>query len=134
MTVVSLDNVGKAFKSYPSRWARLCEWIDPRSRDYHDKVWVLRGISFALQEGEALGLVGMNGAGKSTLLKTIAGITQPSEGAVHLRGRLAALLELGLGFHPDFTGRQNALTAGQLMASPLLVWRLYSLRLRVLRR
>ena len=119
MTVVSLDNVGKAFKSYPSRWARLCEWIDPRSRDYHDKVWVLRGISFALQEGEALGLVGMNGAGKSTLLKTIAGITQPSEGAVHLRGRLAALLELGLGFHPDFTGRQNALTAGQLMGIPL---------------
>ena len=119
MNVIALERVGKAFRGYPSRWARLREWIDPRAIDFHEKTWVLRDVSFDLRAGEALGLVGMNGAGKSTLLKIITGITQPSEGSVHLAGRLAALLELGMGFHPDFTGRQNAFNAGQLIGIPL---------------
>jgi lipopolysaccharide transport system ATP-binding protein len=76
---------------------------------------VLRDISFVIKPGEAVGLVGMNGAGKSTLLKLITGTSQATTGSVQVAGRVAALLELGMGFHPDFSGRQNAMTAGQLL-------------------
>ena len=80
---------------------------------------MLRQIDLDFKRGEAVGIVGLNGAGKSTLLKLIAGVTQPTEGTVEVAGKLSALLELGMGFHPDFTGRQNLLTAGQLMGIPL---------------
>lgn len=86
--------------------ARLAEWIDRRPR--HQLHWVLKDINFAVRPGEALGIIGINGAGKSTLLKMIAGTTRPTTGSVHTTGRVSALLELGMGFHPDFTGRQNA--------------------------
>ncbi|MDA0630973.1 MAG: ABC transporter ATP-binding protein [Proteobacteria bacterium] len=119
MTVVSLQGVGKAFRSYSSQWDRLREWVLPGLREYHLKTWILRDVSFELNRGEAVGLAGMNGAGKSTLLKIIAGITQPTLGKVQIAGRLSALLELGMGFHPDFTGRQNVITAGQLLGIPL---------------
>src|SRR5450830_1005871 len=81
----------------------------------HKLKWILQDISFDVAPGEAVGLVGINGAGKSTLLKLITGTAQPSTGAVAISGSVAALLELGMGFHPDFTGRQNALMAGQLL-------------------
>jgi lipopolysaccharide transport system ATP-binding protein len=81
----------------------------------HALKWVLRDISFQVAPGEALGLIGINGAGKSTLLKLITGTTQPTTGSVQTSGSVAALLELGMGFHPDFTGRQNVLMAGQLL-------------------
>jgi len=77
--------------------------------------WVLQDISFQLNAGEAVGILGVNGAGKSTLLKMITGTTQPTVGTVEIHGRVAALLELGMGFHPDFTGRQNVFMAGQLL-------------------
>ena len=76
---------------------------------------MLQDINFSVQPGEAVGIIGINGAGKSTLLKMITGTTQPTTGSVHITGRVAALLELGMGFHPDFTGRQNAYMAGQLL-------------------
>lgn len=115
MGQIVVRNVGKAYKRYPSRWARLTEWLDPVERPRHEAHWVLRGIDFEVAPGEAVGIIGNNGAGKSTLLKIITGTTQPTEGAVNISGRIAALLELGMGFHPDFTGRQNVFMAGQLL-------------------
>lgn len=76
---------------------------------------MLQDINFTVNPGEAVGIIGINGAGKSTLLKMITGTSQPTKGNVHISGRVAALLELGMGFHPDFTGRQNVYMAGQLM-------------------
>lgn len=111
--LLTVDQVAKAYKRYPHKWARAAEWLGASPR--HDKHWVLHGINFAVGPGEAVGVVGVNGSGKSTLLKIITGTTQPTSGQVLLQGRAAALLELGMGFHPDFTGRQNAIMAGQLL-------------------
>jgi lipopolysaccharide transport system ATP-binding protein len=108
-----VSSLGKAYKRYPGKWSRAGEWIFGESR--HEKTWVLRDINFSISPGEAVGIVGINGAGKSTLLKIITGTTQPTTGSVSLQGRVAAMLELGMGFHPDFTGRQNAYIAGQLL-------------------
>lgn len=115
MGTITVTNLGKAYKQYPTRWSRLAEWLIPGQKPRHTLKWVLQGINFAVQPGEAVGIIGINGAGKSTLLKMITGTTQPTTGSVHITGRVAALLELGMGFHPDFTGRQNAFMAGQLL-------------------
>ncbi|ACM32044.1 ABC transporter ATP-binding protein [[Acidovorax] ebreus] len=115
MGTISVSNLGKAYKQYPHRWSRLAEWILPGSKPRHTLKWVLQDISFTVNPGEAVGIIGMNGAGKSTLLKMITGTTQPTTGSVRMTGRVAALLELGMGFHPDFTGRQNVFMAGQLL-------------------
>jgi len=87
----------------------------PFGKPRHQLNWVLQDISFTVSSGEAVGIVGINGAGKSTLLKMIVGTTMPTIGSINISGRVAALLELGMGFHPDFTGRQNVFMAGQLM-------------------
>jgi lipopolysaccharide transport system ATP-binding protein len=115
MGTITVSNLGKAYKQYPNRWARLLEWFDPRNQANHSLKWVLQNINFTVQPGESVGIIGLNGAGKSTLLKMITGTTQPTTGSVRITGRVAALLELGMGFHPDFTGRQNAFMAGQLL-------------------
>ena len=111
---IQVSNLGKAYKRYPSHRARLLEWLLP-SRPRHQDIWVLQDISFSVQPGQALGIIGINGAGKSTLLKLITGTAAPSTGSVTMQGRVAAMLELGMGFHPDFSGRQNAYMAGQLI-------------------
>ncbi|EJM14025.1 ABC-type polysaccharide/polyol phosphate transport system, ATPase component [Pseudomonas sp. GM18] len=115
MGSISVRNLGKAYKVYSNRWSRLAEWLIPFSGTRHTLKWVLNDLSFEIKPGEAMGIIGMNGAGKSTLLKMITGTTQPTHGTVAIKGRVAALLELGMGFHPDFTGRQNAIMAGQLL-------------------
>lgn len=115
MGTITVTNLGKAYKQYPTRWARLTEWLLPGHQPRHSLKWVLQDVSFTVQPGEAVGIIGINGAGKSTLLKMITGTTQPTTGSVRISGRVAALLELGMGFHPDFTGRQNAFMAGQLL-------------------
>lgn len=115
MGSVLVSHLGKAYKQYHTRSARLQEWMLPFRGPRHTLKWVLRDISFQLAPGEAVGIIGINGAGKSTLLKLITGTTQPTTGSVTMHGRVAALLELGMGFHPDFTGRQNAYMAGQLI-------------------
>jgi lipopolysaccharide transport system ATP-binding protein len=115
MGSIRVDGLGKAYKQYPARWSRLAEWVMPWAGPRHSLHWVLRDISFHVEPGEAVGIIGMNGAGKSTLLKMITGTTQPTTGSVQTTGRVAALLELGMGFHSDFTGRQNVFMAGQLL-------------------
>ncbi|MGU3775973.1 ABC transporter ATP-binding protein [Burkholderia metallica] len=115
MGTITVTNLGKAYKQYPTRWSRLVEWMDPRRKQHHKLHWVLRDLNFSVRAGEAIGIIGINGAGKSTLLKMIVGTTQPTVGSVTMTGRVAALLELGMGFHPDFTGRQNVMMAGQLL-------------------
>lgn len=112
--VIKVDGLGKAYKQYPKKSDRMREWITPFSADRHRLHWVLQDISFEVKRGESVGIVGANGAGKSTLLKMITGTTQATTGTVKTRGEIAALLELGMGFHPEFSGRQNAYMAGQL--------------------
>jgi len=115
MSAITVTGLGKAYKQYPGRWSRLAEWMMPGKGPRHTLHWVLRDIAFRVEAGESVGIVGINGAGKSTLLKLITGTTQPTTGSVEITGRVAALLELGMGFHPDFTGRQNVMMASQLL-------------------
>ncbi|AIS17570.1 sugar ABC transporter ATP-binding protein [Pseudomonas rhizosphaerae] len=114
MTLLVVSNVGKAYRTYRSEWQRMARWfyMPIKATEEH---WVLKHISFSLGAGEAIGLVGQNGAGKSTLLKMITGTLQPSEGKVQVNGRIAAILELGMGFNPELTGRQNVYHAAGLM-------------------
>lgn len=115
MGTIRVINLGKAYKQYPTRWSRLAEWVLPFAGIRHKLQWVLQNINFRVVSGEAVGIIGINGAGKSTLLKMITGTTQSTTGSVEISGRVAALLELGMGFHPDFSGRQNCFMAGQLL-------------------
>lgn len=112
--VLQVRNVGKSFRDYGSEWRRFGSWFGMRSSNVKDH-WVLRNISFAVHAGEALGIVGQNGAGKSTLLKIITGTLGATEGSVRASGRVAAILELGMGFDPDLTGRQNSEHVAGLM-------------------
>jgi lipopolysaccharide transport system ATP-binding protein len=114
MTLLTVENLGKAYRVYASEFQRIGRWfgISAKPKEEH---WVLKHISFAINPGEAIGIVGQNGAGKSTLLKMITGTLQPTEGSVVVNGRIAAILELGMGFSPDLTGRQNVFHAAGLM-------------------
>ncbi|MGD2113439.1 MAG: ABC transporter ATP-binding protein [Acidobacteriota bacterium] len=103
--VVTARNVGKTYSVYATPWDRVGEALLGRSR--HRDFVALTGVDFDLSPGEGLGVIGENGAGKSTLLKMLAGIVTPSAGTLAVRGKAAAILELGSGFHPEFTGRQN---------------------------
>ncbi|WP_423179017.1 MULTISPECIES: ABC transporter ATP-binding protein [unclassified Stenotrophomonas] len=109
-----VEGVGKAYRVWGSEWLRAASWfgLPTRPREEH---WVLRDVSFSIAPGEAVGVIGQNGAGKSTLLKLITGTAQPTEGRVKCTGRVAAILELGMGFNQDLTGRQNAFHSAGLM-------------------
>ena len=115
MGKILVKDLGKAYRQYPNRWSRLVEWCDFRKHPHHQEKWILKNVHFQVEAGEAVAIIGVNGAGKSTLLKLITGTLSPTVGSVSLQGRVAALLELGMGFHPDFTGRQNVMMAGQLL-------------------
>jgi lipopolysaccharide transport system ATP-binding protein len=115
MGSIHVTNLSKAYKQYPNHWARLAEWMSSSDKVRHQLKWVLKDINFHVNPGEAVGIIGINGAGKSTLLKLITGTTQATTGEVAISGRVAALLELGMGFHGEFTGRQNVFMSGQLL-------------------
>ena len=116
--VVSVRDVSKRYRLYGRDRDRLVEWVTlgrvKRRRDF----CALRDVSLDVSRGETLGIVGINGSGKSTLLQVMAGILAPDGGSVHVGGRVAALLELGAGFHAEFTGRENAFLYGQLLGIP----------------
>lgn len=117
--ILSVQNLGKKYKRYPNKRSRIIEWFSSGKKQRHEEIWVLKGLNFTVQQGESIGIIGHNGAGKSTLLKIITGASQASEGKVTINGKIAALLELGMGFHPEFTGRQNAITSCQIMGLKL---------------
>ena len=104
---VEVRSVSKLYRLYPGQRARIIEWVTFGKRKYHFPFWALKDVSLRLAKGRALGLIGPNGSGKSTLLKLIAGTSTPTEGEIEVNGTVAALLELGAGFHPEFSGRQN---------------------------
>jgi ABC-type polysaccharide/polyol phosphate transport system ATPase subunit len=112
--LVLVQNVSKLYRLYrrpADRLRELLPGVAPAHRDF----WALRDISFEVERGETLGLVGPNGCGKSTLLQMVSGILQPTTGRVVTRGRIAALLELGAGFNPEFSGRENVYLNGEIM-------------------
>jgi lipopolysaccharide transport system ATP-binding protein len=110
-----VQNVSKLYRLYKAPFDRIRELNPFRAAPLHTDFWALRDISFSVERGEIVSLVGPNGCGKSTLLQVISGILQPTTGRVVTRGRISALLELGAGFNPDFTGRENVFINGEIM-------------------
>lgn len=106
-TAINVTNLSKAYKLFRSHSDRVKEAFHPFRKKYHTVFSALENISFTVEKGETFGIIGRNGSGKSTLLQIICGITQPTVGKVESQGRISALLELGAGFNPEFTGRQN---------------------------
>ena len=105
--VISCRNAGKCYKIYNSPKDRLKQAIWGKRRRYYREFWALKDVSFELRKGDSLGVIGRNGSGKSTLLQLVCGTVSPTEGSVKTYGRVAALLELGSGFNPEFTGIEN---------------------------
>ncbi len=115
MTAVDVQNISKYYALDNSQWMRMRRVFSPVHRAGKREVCALRDVSFAVGEGEAFGIIGSNGSGKSTLLQIIAGILRPSSGSVTMNGRCSTLLELGSGFAPEFTGRQNVFLNGTIL-------------------
>jgi lipopolysaccharide transport system ATP-binding protein len=104
---IDVDHVWKSYRLYKEKATSLKERITKVRGDRYDLLWANQDVSLQLRQGEVLGLIGHNGSGKSTLLRMMAGIQKPNRGSVTIDGRVSALLELGAGFHPDLTGREN---------------------------
>jgi len=115
MFAIEAQYLSKAYRIYANPKDRLKEYFARGRRTYHQDFWALRGVSFRAGVGSTVGVIGDNGAGKSTLLQLVAGILRPTSGSVATRGRISTILELGAGFNPEFTGRENAMMSGTIM-------------------
>jgi lipopolysaccharide transport system ATP-binding protein len=123
---ISVDGLGKRYEIYAQPADRLKQMILPRigrtlgkgEKTYFKEFWALRGVSFDVRRGETMGIIGRNGSGKSTLLQMVCSTLHPTEGSVNVHGRIAALLELGAGFNPEFTGKENVFLSGLLYRIP----------------
>lgn len=113
--VITVQNVSKKFRLFSSDKERLIEALHPFRRRLHNEFWALRDVSFDVSRGQVIGIMGRNGSGKSTLLQIICSVMQPTVGEVRVNGRISALLELGAGFNPEFTGRDNVLLNGAIL-------------------
>lgn len=113
--VVVVQNVSKLYRLYASPSDRLLELLSFSSTRRHTDFWALKNVSFGVEAGEILGVVGPNGSGKSTLLQVVSGILRPTTGRVSVEGRIAALLELGAGFNPEFSGRENVFLNSEIL-------------------
>ena len=118
MVAIEAQQLSKIYRIYANPKDRLKEFLSRGRRRYHQEFWALRDVSFRVESGSTLGLIGDNGAGKSTLLQLAAGVLRPSSGQITIRGRVSAILELGTGFNPEFTGRENAMMSGSIMGIP----------------
>ncbi|WP_042250406.1 ABC transporter ATP-binding protein [Nitrospina gracilis] len=112
---ISLRGVSKMYRLYASLQDRVREVFHPFQKKYHREFWALRDIDLEIEQGTTVGVVGRNGSGKSTLLQIMAGVLKPTAGEVFVEGRVSPLLELGAGFDPEFTGRENVMFSGSLM-------------------
>jgi lipopolysaccharide transport system ATP-binding protein len=113
--VLKVENVGKRYEIYEAPHHRLLQTLLRGRKQFFKEFWALKDISFEVKKGECVGIIGRNGCGKSTLLQIIAGTLAPTTGKVSVNGRVAALLELGSGFNPEFTGRENVYMNGAIM-------------------
>ena len=113
--VIKVDNVSKVYHLYDKHTDRIKEALSLSHRSYHKDHYALNGISFDIRRGECVGIIGVNGSGKSTLLKIITGVLEPTEGTVYKTGKVSALLELGMGFNPEYTGLKNIYINGLMM-------------------
>lgn len=115
MISIRAENVSKVYRLYNEPAGRLKEALWRGRRSFHQDFWALKDISFEVEKGSTVGVIGRNGSGKSTLLQLIAGIVTPTSGEIDVSGRVSALLELGSGFDPEFTGRENVFMNGSIL-------------------
>ena len=115
--VIKVENVGMEFNLTQEKINDIKEYVIKllKREIVYNEFWALKNISFEVKKGDRLGIVGLNGAGKSTLLKIISGVMKPTEGNVSVNGRVVPLLELGAGFDPNYTGRENILLYGAIL-------------------
>ncbi len=113
--VIEAKNLGKTYRLYPNPYHRMLEWLPWDKKRRYREVQALHDVSFDVKPGECVGLIGSNGAGKSTLLKVLSGTTFPTSGSYTVRGRVTSLLELGAGFHQNFSGRENIFMNAAMM-------------------
>ena len=112
---IEIKELWENFRIYQERSGTLKAALVKLKRAVYEEFWALRGVSFSIYKGETFGIIGQNGSGKSTLLKCIAGILQPAKGSIEVHGKISPLLELGAGFHPELTGRENIYINGAIL-------------------